>query len=841
VVDGGQVQINQWICVGEFGTQSEWDKKTSGDNTAIDFFYAINPNRSSGIRIMSCFMAGDTYFVYVDGYMTTLPSGEREIQPRITETWGPLIDGEPGAALPNTFGVSQKMLASESGLAPKGTRLKIWGKVVKESTDAPNDQFDYFYIDDGSGLETDQPGLKGIKVLLPAYNDDTVHQLGDWVELTGIRSQQKLDDGTIIPVFLRTNSTYQSPVRGPEKYTISGSFIVPEAAGRKAKVIADTMEQTECEIDAEGYGYYSITVPKGKCVISGIVPGYSTQVARGDITQDHSNINYWPDKIDRYIQAEPSNGQVEPGNRITLKAWYRDAEAKSMPKMPVAWHTDLGTIIDAQTETDDNGEATATLITRNVKEVATVWIEGIDTIGGAWVQTSSPTDPGLRIMSPRYTAILSGVVDLDILYHNPLETGQSGMKKMRLFVDGNPFSPCYPALADQWGVVKYPAFNTNRIPNGEHDIYVEMETRDGSTIRSNIVLVYIQNKLSELTVTNPNIVADQPAKAFCQISGKLDESVSSWSIKITDSNDNPVYTTSGTGSGLINCSWDGKISNQFTTGIYVVNFEVDGQTLENTGCFISATRESHCQALVAGVFEGDGWLLRRASGREMEAFGRACEHKGIKVYYYVDPTWSRNGDITQPMGMRDLLETRAYKYLYLTAHGGNDIYFDDHYRTNITFADGTLVMGDNHWVPANMRGNWPAFSDIGLAEHSVNISWFNVCYSGGSPEEEDPSFAYALGCRNDEMGSTFVGWRDKYRPLGGPFGLPLLGGLCPNGEGWCKDVWYYLGDQVHFWSVSESMAKANSDAAWDIRIKNWMFLYLYVNTEHSALVTWLVP
>ncbi|MFA6492978.1 MAG: Ig-like domain-containing protein [Patescibacteria group bacterium] len=844
VVDGGAVEINQWIVTGEFGTREEWSYLP--DYIAYDTFYVANPNRTSGVRVLSYFLAGDTFMVYVEGYMVTLENGERAIQPIIDSYYGPHIAGESGYALPKPFGVSQKALTA--GLTPKGARIRVWGKVVKEITDAPDNEFDYYYIDDGSHLTTDQPDVKGLKVLLHAWTDDPIHLLGEQVVITGVLSQEKLPDGTIIPVLFRTNDLYDDKgPRGPEKYVVSGTVTAPEAAGRKAKIIADTGEQTQCNLDMNGVGSFSVTIPGGENVTSCIVPGYTTQVMAGYLDQNYTDINFEPYWTYRYMQLSPSNGQVNLSDSKTITAWCRDAEAKSMPNMPITWRTDFSTITNAQTVTDENGEATATLVAGQNKGVATLWAESPDATGGAWVQISNPNDPSIRLLSPRYHTTISGVVELDIWFDDPLDQGQVNLKKMRLLVDGQPFSPCYATHTDQWGEKKHANFNTIRVTNGDHNIVVEAEMRSGAIMRSNVVPVNVQNRVSALTISNKTIVIDQPDKSVCQVGAQMTESLP-WTIKILDADDNTVYSTSGNGPGLMSCSWDGKIDGQPKTGVFQVAFEInDGsiaansESSEEIGDFFSVTRSfGGNRALVAGVLEGDGWLLRKSAAREMDAFGRACENKGIRVDYVFDPTWTRDGDYTQPMGFKDLIATRYYRYLYLTTHGGSDLCTDGHYRTTIMFADGVGVMGSNMWVAPAQRHIWPAFTDAYLPENSFYFSQLNVCFSGGCEQEEDQSFAVALGCRNDEQGSTYIGWRGEYKPLGGPFGLPIIGGLAPNGEGWSKDCWYYLGDKTHTWSVAQAISKADSDATWDLRVRNWMFLYRYVNTDYSALVTWLV-
>ena len=157
-------------------------------------FYIEEPDRSSGIRIISTEQVNEADVVNIEGDLTT-ESGERSISATSVAVVHQLLTplkpfAMPNGALgggdltPDTKGVTGGVGARNVGLL-----VTTWGRV----TYVGGADEEFFYIDDGSGLE-DGSGHVGVKV---GCRDLEKPQLGWLVTVTGLSACEELGDCVI--------------------------------------------------------------------------------------------------------------------------------------------------------------------------------------------------------------------------------------------------------------------------------------------------------------------------------------------------------------------------------------------------------------------------------------------------------------------------------------------------------------------------------------------------------------------------------------------------------------------------------------------------------------------
>jgi len=237
--------------------------------------------------------------------------------------------------------------------------------------------------------------------------------------------------------------------------------------------------------------------------------------------------------------------------------------------------------------------------------------------------------------------------------------------------------------------------------------------------------------------------------------------------------------------------------------------------------------------LVAAVVSQFDWIYEHETYKEMWSVGNNCQKRGVEPIYVTDMHWNSDkdqfGHIVGPnYGMDYWLGNSRYlngchiRNFYLNTHGAQVQVFDDSYQNTVNFAD-TMAYATDSWDP--MPDTTDAFTDLNITQDSLHVIQFSVCYCMGSSEHPSSGIARALGCRDDLMGSTFIGWVDEFKPFG-----------FANGKGWVLGFWYYLckDDSV---SVAQAIDHLNdtSNPLWWNTIYHRLRLY----TDLESLVTWL--
>jgi hypothetical protein len=96
-------------------------------------------------------------------------------------------------------------------------------------------------------------------------------------------------------------------------------------------------------------------------------------------------------------------------------------------------------------------------------------------------------------------------------------------------------------------------------------------------------------------------------------------------------------------------------------------------------------------------------------------------------------------------------------------------------------------------------------------------------------DQRDYVLAFGLGDR-DTNGGVFIGWDAPYMPGT----VPVLWALTPDGEGWTRSFWNYVGRGIDVEDASLDVYNPFDPTTW-----GWMSDYLVLCDEESASQTWL--
>lgn len=863
VRDGEFVQVNEGIVTADVSTKAELDNYNNY-LPCFDFFFVQKADRSSGIQVLSSFLAWESCLVYVEGYKATLSNGDPILVP-LVDDYGPHIYVPFGwyeLPLPRAMATSQRMLTT--GLCPKDLLTRVWGKVVKETTDAPDTELDYYYIDDGSGLETDQPDIKGLKV----YDDSHVHNIGEQVAITGILSQ----DG-----FYQSYDVYSSQEpRGPATYKIAGDVITDvNAAGRTAKIMTDS-GQTECTLDGNGTGHFELSLPEGHYCVSAKVPGYSTVTWPVNLNSDKVGVDFqsWP--IPQFVQQEPKDLRVSPGSRLKITVWARDAEANSLPNTPITWSTDIGVIENAQFLTKSDGTAEATLVATTNKEVATVTVSCDTAKDQSFIESGTIGDPSVRMLYPFDGDAVSGVMGHEIIVSDTNEDGSDDINKYILLIDGKAYGSFSPAKYDENGeLVRRPGFNTAKLTNGPHVLSAKVIDKVGNTMISNKVHLVVDNPISEFNINKTELFYDRDSNGFNfdYVANQVPWTMRIFTIE-EDDTETTVWSASGNQLGPVHLTWDGKVNGIYQSELYMATIDTSQSattmaqkvaaalTVEKTSrirvagnkwvkkAYLSSSQLTGAGAaqpskltwqmstsgpgeiLIAAVTSQFDWIDEHETYKEMRAVGNNAKKRGILPIYVNDMYWKSDlGLLGYPCGpnygMDFWLGTKRggngcnIHHFYLSAHG-YQVKTSGTYQNTVHFAD-EMVYGTDNWD--SDPGTTEAFTDLHITPGMLRVIQFSVCNSMGTAAHPNNSIAKALGCRDDLSGCTFIGWVDDFKPFG-----PA------NGEGWVLGFWYYLCKDggCSVWQAIQHLNNTNIPLYW-----NTIYHRLRLYTDTEAMVTWL--
>ena len=174
----------------------EWVAAPGKIVTAVfdGFFYIQDPDRTSGIKVMSSESVAVGDLVNVEGLLD-VSERERHVQAGRVENLGPVTPARP-LGMSNTFlgggdlEPGQSGVTGGHGLNNIGLLVRAWGRVVWAGADA-------FSISDGSGVD--------VRVAVPAWL--SVPSEGSYVAATGISSCRIEGDDTIRLVRMREDAS----------------------------------------------------------------------------------------------------------------------------------------------------------------------------------------------------------------------------------------------------------------------------------------------------------------------------------------------------------------------------------------------------------------------------------------------------------------------------------------------------------------------------------------------------------------------------------------------------------------------------------------------------------
>jgi hypothetical protein len=813
--------------------------------------------------------------------MGTSPEGERVILPL------GIYPVAPDFTLSSPFYAPQKMMAS--GLKPS-VLMKVSGKVTTEPAIPENESVYVYHVDDGSALPTEDPAVKGIKVIDPYFGyTPPWHKpkppiaSGDQISLTGSLSYETCSDGKIRPIFYCTTNGYNDvPQRGSHQYTISGTVTADANASGQTVWIGCESGGTTAVFDDTGVASYQLKLPAGKHNVFARALGYGGSQNPGeglwviDADSDYTDVNFQLYPMGSY---NPSTGQfveekmiidiatdkqIAPHDSTSIIEGYvllRDFEGKRYADKPVTISVTMGQLLSAEPKTDELGKARFRIRSGRSQGCSMITAKSGDLAASSPVYFHNEGEPFVYIANPvnyfpEDIPTFSGEMRVDVVCGHPDVDLCSDLVKKVLLIDGKRCGSFYNTEVEKGedGVTTetYPSIDTTRFTNGLHTLTAEAVDREGNIGTSNEVNVIFDNVVSEVNISQSEIFVDDPDPGSYSVSAKIREGCN-WTLTINDAqNDTVVKSVGGTGPGLATIEWDGKSGGSYAEGIYYskLHLEQPGSGSEGSSPATAATgiilppdiafkcfgiSFRHGRALIAGVIRNEGTLLAFAAKQEMVNVWLACRYRGIPCTVVVDPIWTSDVDFEAGNKYRkgmDWYLTQPYQYFYLTTHGSviQDA-VDNQYRTYIDFADGQTIPGNNYFVEERFKKTTPAFSDCNIPRDRYQIVNINACYSCGSFNNPDYSVAAAFGLSDlDNLnGGVYIGWMLEYRPLT----FPVLWGLTPNGMGWTAGFWQRMATG---YSAQEAIDELNMfPMPWE---QGWQ-KYFLAPTGLSAWVTWL--
>lgn len=822
------------------------------------------PDRSSGYRWLQYGDTSEGYLFFLEGFMWTTPEGERVIIPLGIY---PVYDG---FVLPRPIYVPQRMMTT--GLKPT-ILVKISGTVMTEPViNDPNAY--YYYLDDGSMLQTADPAVRGIKVVNPYYNyAPPFHhpkppvKVGDKVIITGSFSYETDPSGKVRPIFYQTTDFLNDvPSRGTTKYTVSGTVTAdPEASGQTVMVTCDG-GTTTAVFDENGVATYEISLPTGEYNLYARALGYEGYFYPGDgiwvvdVDSDYTDVNFilYPAEVydpatggwvlcKKVMDVKTEKSTIPHDGTSTTKGFVlvRALDSGRYAGEIVSLTVSKGTFLSRDSVTDEQGKAHFTLQSSTKAEVATIVATAGNLKSSSLCYFHNEGEPIVTIWAPYDQEVVSGICKTGI----STESDNGQITKGMIIVDGKEYSPLIEQDLDS----DTPAggFSTWGLSNGKHTIQacVTILADEGTTqVYSNSIDFIVDNSAS--LVSNKDVLSEDDSTPFL-FSGSLKDT-GNWEVKVMGSDLNDlnapdpcVYSVSGTGT-VVNVTWDGKISGQFEPGVYSVVMSVNGIEIPEAGMTIGVSHPmTGSTILVVGTFKGDEWLVRRGTKQCLNAVIKYTKARGHRVKVLIDPWWEIRPDTEENKNSVafNLLHGGQH-YFYLNCHGTNvklTNYKADggnvkpeyvgHYRTYLSgFKDGQKIFGAKDWVIDKYQNSVQSVSDLGLPSHRFMLVHNDACDSGGDfRTEEDRTIARAFGCRDDEQGSTYIGWKNYNNTT-----------FIWNYKGFTIGFWRYFAATTHWWSAEDSISKVIADPSYNGLITSWG-PYLYLYSDFSASVCWLVP
>jgi len=824
IPDGSQVHLRNRLIVGRINSS----------------FCIEEPDRTSSIRVGTTNYSADTgNLVDIVGTLTT-NSGERYVQ---ADTDGVTIT-ESSCAIPRPFGMPNKSVGGGAvgmftpgvgeAVGPNNTGMlaTVWGTVT--AADLYNSTGNYYYcIDDGSGVASEAYPT-GIRV----FGDWDYPYEGDYVIVTGVIH---CDNG--YASVTKLENTY--PTYSSGSGTISGTITSgPSASGLTAR-IHSTCGSTTCLLNASGSGSYTLNAKPGNHTVSVDVAGYGHAAQKATVINSQTTTkNFTLTSIGKDIYVYTSSPRIAPDgiSTTTVTAMVFDEEGRRLPNQPVTWNVDLGTIVSSDSVTNIVGEAYLVVQSTTNHETATVWAETGSVGDGCYVEYADEGDPYIIITSPTGGDV-SGFVTVNVWAQDDDIT--DSVSDFKIYIDG--VQKGY-ATTNEY---RPTGIETEKLSNGWHALRVLAMDDEYAGMWSQEIQMHVCNPISNLQIAQSEIVIDEPNPGNISFNAVMNE-IGTWSIEIKNHQGTVVYSNSGANQGVVSANWDGKVDGNYILGVYTATLSASTASGTSTKVMGFAISQAHTAgALICGMMRGEKPENILDCIEEMNRVGDACFARGIPRTFVIDPLWDENEDIyssTPPVEdpNEDSYFRRGIKYYLRQPHSafffvthGAVIYCheDGKWRSVIAMNDASgpnvqaNVVGESSWMSSPSRVRYRAFSDLNIAPDQYRIVEINACHSGGSwlhgVLEVDIPHAFGNYGRVEED-KTYIGW-DTYYISGTD---PILQGFGPNGTGWTREFWKYLGQ---YYSVSQAI----SEVYWHGIYKGWMHNYLYVYGGPDA--TWLSP
>ncbi len=357
----------------------------------------------------------------------------------------------------------------------------------------------------------------------------------------------------------------------------------------------------------------------------------------------------------------PADGMSE----TMVTAVVIDSSGNPVQNATVSWAASDGSIFPAQTTTNSAREATAILTSSTTHVMAAVSATSGGVTGNAYVQFGNAVDPMIWVVQPSAGAVVSG--DVDIITNFCECSGSiDGILTVWVYVDGTEIDVGPPSICES-------PWRTYLFANGAHQVTATATDIDGNVVRSGVVTVTSQNDISAFSVTPADSVGlNQPVA----ISGLAVPG--GWSIVVTDTDNNTVWTTSGTGT-TISATWPGPTTDGYFTIAAVA----------------TATGNSAAEAVVCNPTQTAQFLMvscvpEQGETRVIPALIDIANRRGLsyKVLTGSKATWAN---------IKSALQNTGCKYLYMNCHGmegggSNALTF-----VVITGGDSNYWLYSHHW------------------------------------------------------------------------------------------------------------------------------------------------
>ena len=619
IPDWGYVRIYLGICQLE-----SYD--ANPEICGYDYAWYQVPDRSSGIKIMQYGDLWEGDLFYLEGLMSTNAEGEREIMPL------GIALVESGFPLARPMYASQKALTT--GLNAKGIVTKISGKVVKEIVDPYPDKAAYFFLDDGSGMETDDPGTRGIRIIDPYYGQNPPVTLGETLTLSGSLTAWTDDQGKVRPVFNRSTDGFNaSPWTGTNRYKVSGKVIAdPDASGQKVWVECDG-GSTTAVFDATGTAKYELSLREGDYNVYARTPGYGSELWWVPVYSDYPDVDFTVSAMEQKELLDVTTREWEikhDGTSITDGyAILRDFAGNRYPGRVIEIQTTKGQIVSCDNVTDENGKVRFKLRSSTKAETAIVSAKCGYLSSETPVYFHNVGDPMVSILSPVDGQTVSGVTTHEIVVYDTDEDGSEDIREYVLLLDGNPIGSFCPVRYDQEDgeLIRRPGFNTAKFPNGQHTLSAMVKDQDGNTMVSNEVVLTFNNSISEFK-TNQNELFFGRAE-YTDFACDFVANQSPWVLRVftieDDDTETTVWTATGDQTGPVHLTWDGKVGGAYKSDIYMASLVAGPQTQVNltmtqkvaqttatpkTQLSAQITRTS---AINSGTMPNDAWMQKQVT------------------------------------------------------------------------------------------------------------------------------------------------------------------------------------------------------------------------------------